>query len=112
MKILPRIIRPMSNVVWVMCRKTEIELTSVMFKRKRKEEKNSVIYGKKSLCPCPLEDPEGTEEVLFLDPQLPDFYPFSLFFLIDPGGVGASFYVSVHPSPSLSFLLFFFFETV
>ena len=67
------------------------------------------------MCPCPLEDSEGTEEVFIPRSSTAGFLPFlPLFlggnrFLIDPGGVGASFYVSVHPSPSLSFSLVFFF---
>ena len=67
---------------------------------------------KNSLCTYPLEDSEGTEEVHSSVPscQISSLSP-SLFrwwlFLIDPGGVGASFFFFVHPSPSLSLVFFF-----
>ena len=84
MKILPKMIRPMSNVVFVMCRKTEVELTSVMLQKGSLEEKNSVRGRKKnSLCPCPLEDSEGTEEVFIPRSSIAGFLPFlPLFFSV------------------------------
>ena len=73
---------------------------------------------KKSLCPCPLEDPEGTEEVLFLDPQLLDFYPFSLFFLVvmdswlTPEGLGPRFMSRCTRLPLSLFSCFFFWNSL
>ena len=83
MKILPKIIRPISNVVFVMCRKTEVELTSVMLQKGSLEKKNSVRGKKNSLCPCPLEDSEGTEEVFIPRYSISGFLPFlPLFFSV------------------------------
>ena len=115
MKILPRIIRPMSNVVLVMCRKTEVELTSVMFKRKR-EKKNSV-REEKIRCVLIHSKVRKVLKKFILRSSTAGFLPFlPLFsgddcFLIDPGGVGALLFLLVHPSPSLSLLCvsFFFF---
>lgn len=79
MKILPKISRPMSNEIFVICRKTEVELTSVMFKKV--EEKNSVREEKNSLCPCSLGGSEGTEEVFRPQSSIARFLPFlPLFF--------------------------------
>ena len=82
MKILPKMIRPISNVVFVMCRKTEVELTSVML-QKGSLEKKFCEREKNSLCPCPLEDSEGTEEVFIPRSSIAGFLPFlPLFFSV------------------------------
>jgi len=81
MKILPKRSRPMSNEIFVICRKTEVELTSVMFKKV--EEKNSVREEKEKKIRCVLVHSEVRKvlkKFFVLDPRLPDFCPFSLSF--------------------------------
>ena len=111
MKILPKIIWPMSKVVLIRCRKTEVELTSVMFPKKKEGKK--MLRERKIRCVLVHSKIRKVlQKFLFLDPQLPDFRPFSLFFfgggwfLIDPEGVGVSCWCT--RLPHSLFLLFFF----
>ena len=80
MRILPKRSRPMSNEIFVICRKTEVELTSVMFK-KVEEKKFCERRRRNSLRPCSLGGSEGTEEVFRPQSSIARFLPFlPLFF--------------------------------
>ena len=120
MKILPRIIRPMSNVVLVMWRKTEVELTSVMFRRKKK--KFLVSEREKISCVLIHSKVRKVLKKFILRSSTAGFLPFlPLFsgddcFLIDPGGVGASFFFCLCTllplSLSLIIIIYIFFFLV
>ena len=82
---------------------------------KGREKKKFCEIGKKSLCPCPLEDPEGTEEVYssILNCRISTLSPSFFLVVIDswltPEGLGPHFMSRCTRLPLSLFLLWFFF---